>query len=76
MVGEEALTDTDRKYLKFADEFEKKFIQQDFYEDRHIEDTLSIGWDLLSILPEAELKRIKEDYIKKYLKKKTKSSKE
>ncbi len=76
VVGEEALTDTDRKYLKFADEFEKKFIQQDFYEDRHIEDTLSIGWDLLSILPEAELKRIKEDYIKKYMKKKIKSSKE
>ena len=70
VVGEEALTETDRKYLKFADEFEKRFIQQDFYEDRHIEETLSIGWDLLSILPEAELKRIKEDYIKKYLKKK------
>ena len=70
VVGEEALTETDRKYLKFADEFEKKFIQQGFYEDRHIEKTLEIGWDLLSILPETELKRIKVDYIKKYLKKK------
>ncbi len=68
VVGEEALTETDRKYLKFADEFEKKFIQQGFYEDRHIEDTLEIGWELLSILPEGELKRIKEEYIEKYLK--------
>ncbi len=67
VVGEEALTEVDRKYLKFADEFENKFIRQGFYEDRDIEETLDIGWELLSMLPSSELKRIKEEYIKKYL---------
>ncbi|MEM4366668.1 MAG: V-type ATP synthase subunit B [Candidatus Anstonellales archaeon] len=70
VVGEEALTEIDRKYLRFADEFEKKFIAQGPYENRSIEETLSIGWDLLAELPEKELKRIKTEYIKKYLKKK------
>lgn len=65
IVGEEALTDLDKVYLKFADEFEKKFITQGD-EDRSIEKTLSIGWDLFSMLPVDELKRIKMDYIKKY----------
>ncbi|NYZ60739.1 V-type ATP synthase subunit B, partial [Candidatus Micrarchaeota archaeon] len=54
VVGEESLTDTDRKYLRFADEFEKKFITQGPYEDRSIEQTLDLGWDLLSALPEDE----------------------
>ena len=67
VVGEEALTEVDRKYLKFAEEFENKFIRQGFYEDRDIEETLDIGWELLSMLPSSELKRIKEEYIKKYL---------
>ncbi len=66
VVGEEALTDKDRKYLEFADRFEREFVNQDRYEDRDIETTLTIGWDLLSILPERELKRVKEEYIKKY----------
>ncbi|HUB92444.1 MAG TPA: V-type ATP synthase subunit B [Candidatus Saccharimonadales bacterium] len=70
IVGAEALSDSDRRYLKFGDEFERKFIGQGFYEKRTIEETLSIGWDLLSALPETELTRIKEDYIKKYYKKK------
>lgn len=65
IVGEEALTDLDKTYLKFADEFEKKFITQGD-EDRSIEKTFSIGWDLFSMLPVDELKRIKMDYIKKY----------
>ncbi|HIE56475.1 MAG TPA: V-type ATP synthase subunit B, partial [Chromatiaceae bacterium] len=69
VVGEEALTATDRKYLKLADEFEKAFVQQDPYEERDIDTTLSISWDLLATLPEEELKRVKTDYIKKYLKK-------
>jgi len=70
VVGEEALTATDRRYLRLADEFEKKFVQQGPYEDRSIETTLSIAWDLLSILPEDELKRVKKEYIAKYLPKK------
>ncbi|MFH1586863.1 MAG: V-type ATP synthase subunit B [Candidatus Diapherotrites archaeon] len=68
VVGEEALTETDRKYLKFADMFEKEFLTQGRHEDRSIEETFEIGWRLLSTLPEAELKRIKTDYIKKYYK--------
>lgn len=66
VVGEEALTDKDKKYLEFADRFEREFVNQGRYEDRDIETTLTIGWDLLSILPERELKRVKEEYIKKY----------
>lgn len=65
IVGEEALTDLDREYLKFADEFEKKFVSQGD-EDRSIERTLTIAWDLLATLPESDLKRIKVDFIKKY----------
>ena len=70
IVGAEALSESDRRYLKFGDEFERKFIGQGFYEKRTIEETLSIGWDLLSELPETELTRIKEEYISKYYKKK------
>lgn len=70
VVGEEALTENDRKYLRLADEFEKKFVQQGMYEDRDIDKTLEIAWDLLSILPETELKRVKREYIAKYLPKK------
>ena len=66
VVGEEALTDRDKKYLEFADEFEKQFVTQSANEDRSIEDTLNLGWDLLSTLPEGELKRIDEHIIKKY----------
>jgi V/A-type H+-transporting ATPase subunit B len=70
IVGAEALSESDKRYLKFGDEFEKRFIGQGFYEKRTIEETLSIGWDLLSSLPETELTRIKEEYVKKYYKKK------
>ena len=66
VVGEESLTEVDRKYLRFADEFEKKFITQGPYEDRSIEQTLDLGWDLLSALPEDELKRVKKEFIEKY----------
>jgi len=65
IVGEEALTELDKKYLQFADEFERPFISQGD-EDRDIETTFGIGWDILSMLPEEELKRIKLDYIQKY----------
>ncbi|MDP6613074.1 MAG: ATP synthase subunit B [Candidatus Hydrothermarchaeota archaeon] len=66
VVGEDALTDKDKKFLEFADRFEREFVTQSQDEDRTIETTLNIGWDLLSILPERELKRVKEDYIQKY----------
>ena len=72
IVGEEALSERDRKFLRFADEFEKQFVAQDKHEDRSIEQTLTIGWTLLSILPKAELKKIDEKYISKYHPEKTK----
>ncbi|MFA5077820.1 MAG: V-type ATP synthase subunit B [Candidatus Micrarchaeia archaeon] len=67
VVGEEALTESDRKFLRFADEFENKFVRQGPYEDRTIERTLDLGWELLSLLPEEELKRVKKEHIAKYL---------
>jgi V/A-type H+-transporting ATPase subunit B len=66
IVGEEALTDRDKRFLEFSDRFEKEFVTQSRDEDRSIQRTLEIGWRLLSILPERELKRISSDYIKKY----------
>ncbi len=66
VVGEEALTETDIKYLRFADAFEKRFVSQGKNEDRNIEQTLDLGWELLSGLPETELKRIKKEFIEKY----------
>ena len=76
VVGEEALSATDKQYLKFADEFEKKFIQQGYHEDRSIEDTLNIAWELFSILPERELKKVKKEFIEKYLPKKEAKAKQ
>lgn len=72
VVGEEALTDRDKMFLKFAERFESEFTNQRKDDDRTIENTLKIGWDLLSILPERELKRISLELIKKYLPKKEK----
>ncbi len=66
IVGEAALGEQDKLYLKFADEFEKRYVNQGLYEDRTIENTLSLGWELLSMLPEEEMKRVKIDHIKKY----------
>ncbi len=69
ILGEAALTELDRKYLKFAEEFENLFIKQGLYEDRTIFQSLDLAWQLLSLLPRQELKRIKDIYIDKYLKK-------
>ncbi|MCX8167254.1 MAG: V-type ATP synthase subunit B, partial [Candidatus Micrarchaeota archaeon] len=66
VVGEEALSDLDKLYLKFADEFENVFVKQRTNENRSIEETLNIAWKLLSMLPQTELKRIKKEYIEKY----------
>jgi len=68
VVGEEALTERDRRYLEFADEFEDKFVRQGRNEDRTFEDTLDLGWKLLSMFPKGELKKIDEKYINKYYK--------
>ena len=68
ILGDAALSDTDKLFAVFAEEFEKKYLNQGFNENRLIEETLDIGWELLKILPVGELKRIKEKYIEKYLK--------
>ncbi len=66
VVGEEALTERDKKFLEFADEFEQRFVKQGRDEDRTFEETLNLGWELLSMLPKAELKKIDDKYIEKY----------
>ena len=66
IVGEDALSVTDKQYLHFADEFENQFIKQDFSEDRSIEETLNLGWKLLSMMDKGEMKRIKPEFIEKY----------
>ena len=70
ILGEAALTPTDLLYAKFADEFEKRYVNQGYEENRSIEETLNLGWELLSILPKSELKRIKPELIEKYWPKK------
>lgn len=66
ILGDAALSDIDKIYAKFADEFEKEYVSQGYTTDRSIEETLSIGWKLLSILPRSELKRIKDEYLDMY----------
>jgi V/A-type H+-transporting ATPase subunit B len=66
IVGREALSDLDNTYLDFADRFEDEFINQGFDTDRGIEETLGIGWELLSMFPETELNRVDEDYIEEF----------
>jgi V/A-type H+-transporting ATPase subunit B len=66
VLGEAALTPTDLLYAKFADEFERRYVSQGFENNRSIEDTLSIGWELLRLLPRSELRRIREEYLVKY----------
>jgi V/A-type H+-transporting ATPase subunit B len=67
ILGEAALTEADKKFSRFADEFEFRYITQGEEEDRTIEETLNLGWELLSLLPRAELKRVSDAFIKKYL---------
>ncbi len=68
VIGEEALMPRDKQYLESADLFERRFISQGFYEERSVFDTLDLGWELISMFPEAELKRIDVEVIKKYYK--------
>ncbi|MBA7526635.1 V-type sodium ATPase subunit B [subsurface metagenome] len=67
ILGEAALTEIDKKYVKFSDRFEELFVTQGEDENRTIQESLDIGWKLLTILPKEELKRIKDDFIEKYL---------
>ena len=66
VLGEAALTDIDKLYAKFADAFEEEYVSQGYETNRDIEETLAIGWKLLSILPRSELKRIKDEYLDEY----------
>ncbi|MDG6937806.1 MAG: V-type ATP synthase subunit B [Nitrososphaerota archaeon] len=66
IVGEEALSESDRKFLKVADRFEKMFVRQGASEDRSIEQTLNIGWEVIDPLSDSEIKRIKPELIEKY----------
>ena len=67
ILGESALSDVDKKFARFAEEFEKRYVSQGFDTDRSIEETLDMGWELLKLLPKSELKRIRDEYIEKYL---------
>lgn len=70
ILGESALTDIDRLYAKFADRFEKEYVSQGYDNERSIEETLDIGWELLRILPRSELKRIKDEDLDEHYEKK------
>ncbi|SDJ83738.1 V-type ATP synthase subunit B [Alkalibacterium thalassium] len=67
VLGEAALSETDRKYVEFTNKFEKEYVNQGNYTNRTIQETLDLGWELLKVLPRAELKRIKDDMLDKYL---------
>jgi V/A-type H+-transporting ATPase subunit B len=66
IVGEDALSERDQKFLQFADLFEQQFVKQGDHENRSITDTLDIGWNLFATLPKQELKKIDEKYINQY----------
>jgi len=66
ILGEAALTDIDKLYAKFADAFETQYVSQGYHNSRSIEETLDLGWKLLSILPRTELKRIKDEFLDQY----------
>ena len=67
IMGEAALSDEDRKYMKFANAFEARYISQNYYENRTVQQTLDLGWELLSMFENAELKRIDVKLIEKYM---------
>jgi len=66
IIGEEGMTDRDRDYLKFGDAYEQRFLKQRFDENRSLETTLDLAWQMLSLLPESELSRISDKYVKEY----------
>ncbi|WLD75892.1 V-type ATP synthase subunit B [Mogibacterium neglectum] len=66
ILGEAALSDVDKLYAKFADEFENKYVSQGYEKDRSIEETLDVGWELLRTMPRSELKRVKKEYLDEF----------
>ncbi|OQB35739.1 MAG: V-type ATP synthase beta chain [Euryarchaeota archaeon ADurb.Bin165] len=66
VMGEEGLTTLDKLYIRFCERFENDFIRQASYEDRSFDDTLNLAWDLLSMLPVSELKRISTEFIREF----------
>ena len=68
IIGKSGLTPIDLKYLEFGDAFEKRFLSQGYDENRTLERTFELAWEVLSILPESELTKIKEEHIKRYYK--------
>ncbi|MDG2774710.1 V-type ATP synthase subunit B, partial [Vibrio parahaemolyticus] len=68
IIGEDDLSERDQKYLKFGEEFEKRFVSQSFTENREMIETLDIAWDLLKLLPKEELDRLDQKLIEKYMK--------
>ncbi len=66
VLGEAALTDIDKLYAEFAEAFEKEYVSQGYETNRDIEETLNLGWKLLSILPRSELKRVKDEFLDEY----------
>ena len=66
VLGEAALTDMDKLYAEFADAFEREYVSQGYTANRDIEETLQLGWELLSILPRSELKRVKDEFLDRY----------
>ena len=67
ILGESALSDTDKKLAKFAESFELEYVSQGFEKNRTIEETLNLGWKLLKMLPKSELKRVRDEYLEKYM---------
>jgi len=67
ILGDAALSDTDKAFAKFAEEFENRYVNQGYNNNRSIIDTLDLGWELLKLLPRTELKRIRDEYLDKYL---------
>lgn len=67
ILGDSALSEADRAFAKFAEAFDKEYVDQGYYTNRTIEETLDLGWKLLRIIPRTELKRIRDEYINKYM---------
>ncbi len=69
ILGEAALSEADKQFADFSDAFEEQFVRQGEYEERSIEETLDLGWELISVLPRVELKRVRDEYVEKYMSK-------
>mgnify|MGYP001766726722 FL=1 len=67
VLGESALSEVDLKFVEFSDAFEDRFVRQGEDENRTIEESMRIGWELLTIIPRGELKRVRDAYVEKYL---------